>query len=195
MALLLLLFILSITTILSFLTSGIEHNFIKDWYVPIYYYFVSYSMLLYLIYKIRYKRIGVLKFTILRKVSICNQTFRNIDSKVYSNKVELNSLQEKSIKSWNNLLKDKTTLLISYTSNSTHNKRTIQHDGMLLILKSNNGENMLTVLEDGRLNMYYEIFIPQSSAMVMCNSFDKESELRMTNMENKKKAFLESFLP
>jgi hypothetical protein len=43
--------------------------------------------------------------------------------------------------------------------------------------------------------MYYEVFIPQSVANTMCNSFDKESETRMTYAENKKKNYLESLLP
>jgi hypothetical protein len=195
MGLILLIFIVSLSTCLSLFTSGIEHNFIKSWYVPVYYYTLGYAFILYLFYKLRFKRIGVLKFYLLRKISVYNKAFRDLDNKVYSSKVELNSLQEKSIRSWNNLLKDKSTLLISYTFNSTHHKRTIQRGGLLLIFKSNNGENILTVLDDDKVNMYYEVFIPQSVANTMCNSFDKESETRMTYAENKKKNYLESLLP
>jgi hypothetical protein len=139
--------------------------------------------------------VGVLKFFLLRKVLKFNQAFKTLDNKVYSNRVELNSLQTKSINSWNNLLKDKSTLLVSYTFNFTHHKRTIQRGGLLVVLKSNNGENILTFLDNDKINVYYEVFIPQSSATALCVSFDKECELRMTNIEEKKKNYLESLLP
>lgn len=188
MYIILFLIIIIISSILSFITSGIEHIFrLNDpnWYMlPVGYFFVIYSTLLYLVYRLKFKKVRVLKFYFLRKLLTLNRMFTKIDSKVYSSNIEISSLQERSIKNWNSLLLDKTTIL---STSLISQDRTIQRGSLLVVLRSNPD----TTLTAFGVNLYYETFIPQLYSNEMISNFDKEQEKRMKMLESKKRSHIE----
>lgn len=198
MQIILFLIIIIISGVLSFLTSGIEHLFKYNdpqWYsIPLGYYFLGYSVLLVSLYKLKFKNIRILKFYLLRNVLKLNRMFRKIDFTINNEKAELNSLQKKSITNWDILLKDKSTQLNYSFYNSTYVKRSIQRGTLLVILQSNNNESNFTLIDTGDMNLYYEVYIPHIHANEMSLYFDKEQEKRITTLENRKRAHIESVI-
>lgn len=196
MQVILFLIIIIISGVLSFLTSGVEHLFKPNTthWIPLGYYFLGYSILLSTLYKLKFKNIRVLKFYLLRNILKINKTFKKIDFTINSEKTELNTLQEKSIKNWDVLLKDKSTQLNYSFYNSTYIKRSIQRGTLLVVLQSNNNENNFTLIDTGDRNLYYEVYIPHIHAREMSLYFDKEQEKRITTLENRKRAHIESII-
>jgi len=194
MYIVLFLFIVIISSILSFITSGVEHTFRagdKDWYmIPLGYYFLAYSVLLFVIYKLKFKTPLIFKFFLLRNLSKLNSIFSKLETKVYDDKVEINSMQQKSIQSWNTLLKDPTTFL---NSNLLTYTRFIQKGTLLMILKNRTDIN-LTVMDTPKRILYYQVFIPQKYADEMSMLFDRELDKRMNSLESKKRTELESVI-
>jgi len=124
-----------LSAILSFVTSGvINFGSSKNWWslkdIPVGYYFLFYSIILFVIFRLYFKNVRIFKIFLLRSLIKFNWIFKKIDNKVYSTNTDLNSLQEKSIGVWNLLLNDKTsvlnTSLISYS-------RTIQRGSLLIV--------------------------------------------------------------
>lgn len=198
MQVILFLIIIIISGVLSFLTSGIEHLFKSNssqWnMIPLGYYFLGYSLILMALYKIKFKNIRVLRFYLLRNILKINKIFKQIDFTINNDKIELNAIQEKSIKNWNGLLKDKSTQLNYSFYNSTHIKRSILRGTLLVILQSNNNENTFTLIDTGDMNLYYEVYIPHIHASEMILYFDKEQEKRITTLENRKRSHIESII-
>lgn len=198
MQIILFLIIIIISGVLSFLTSGIEHLFRSNdpqWYmIPLGYYFLGYFVFLMALYKLKFKNIRILKFFLLRKVLKLNKAFKKIDFTINSEKTELSTLQEKSIKNWDLLLRDKSTQLNYSFYNSIYIKRSIQRGTLLIILQSNNNENIFTLIDTGEKNLYYEVYIPHIHANEMALYFDKEQEKRITTLENRKRAHIESII-
>jgi hypothetical protein len=194
MYIVLFLLIVIISSILSFITSGVEHIFRagdKDWYmIPLGYYFLAYSVLLFVIYKLKFKTPSIFKFFLLRNLSKLNSIFSKLETKVYDDKVEINSMQQKSIQSWNTLLKDPTTFL---NSNLLTYTRFIQKGTLLIILKNRTDIN-LTVMDTSKRSLYYQVFIPQKYADEMSILFDRELDKRMNSLESKKRTELESVI-
>ena len=198
MQVILFLIIVIISGVLSFLTSGIEHLFKSNssqWnMIPLGYYFLGYSLILMALYKVKFKNIRVLRFYLLRNILKINKIFKQIDFTINNDKIELNTIQEKSIKNWNGLLKDKSTQLNYSFYNSTHIKRSILRGTLLIILQSNNNENTFTLIDTGDMNLYYEVYIPHIHASEMILYFDKEQEKRITTLENRKRSHIESII-
>lgn len=194
MKFILFLFIIIVSGALSFASSGIEHIIMSDdanWkHLALGYYFVAYSFLLYLIYKLRFKRIGVLKFYLLRNLNKINKMFRNMDNKIYASGAELNSTQERVIDIFNSFLIDKSSVLNASLSTST---RTIQKGSALIVLKTTE-DSTITIIGGDDMNLLFEVYIPSSYSKEMIKSFDKEQEKRMSVMETKKRNQLESII-
>ncbi len=184
------------SAILSLVTSGIislgSH---KDWWsikdIPVGYYFAIYNVLIFGIFKLYFRNVRVFKIFLLRSLIKFNWIFKKIDNKVYSTNSDLNSLQEKSIGVWNLLLSDKsTTLNASLKSYS----RSIQRGSLLIVLKGEMNDQTLIVMDTDGLNLFYEVYIPQTHSKEMASYFDKENEKRISSLENKKRIHLESQL-
>lgn len=188
------LFIIIVSGVLSFVSSGIEHIVMSgdtNWkYLALGYYFTGYSLFLYLIYKLRFKRIGVLKFYLLRNLNKINKMYRSMDNKIYAGGAELNSTQERVIDIFNSFLTDKSSLLNASLSTST---RTIQRGSALIVLKTTE-DSTITIIGGDDMNLLFEVYIPSSYSKEMIKSFDKEQEKRMGVMETKKRNQLESII-
>jgi hypothetical protein len=156
--------------------------------IPLGYYFLFYSVVSFIIYRINFKRKELFKIFLLRKLSKLNKVFSNFDNKVKFDGVKLTSMQEKGIKIWIALLKDKSSIL---NSNILTYNRTIHRGTLLLCLKKNEG--VLTLM-DTNINLFYEIFIPQKHLEDIGSLFDKEQDKRMSLVESKKRTELENVL-
>ena len=193
MYIILFLLIIIFSSVLSFITSGFEHIFKSgdsQWYmIPLGYYFLFYSLISYLFYRIKYNNISLFKFSLLRKISKLNKFFHKIDNKV-TEKIEINSMQEISIKTWCSLLKDKSTIL---SANILTHNRVIQKGNLLIVLKQR-GDSMMTVMDTNDINIFYEIFIPQKYYEEIGILFDREQDKRMSLFESTKRKELESLI-
>ena len=192
MYIILILIISILSAIFSFLTAGIEQmfNLNKTWYdIPLGYFLIFYFFMFLLIFKIKFKRIKVLKIYLLRYLLILNKMFNKIDKKV-SYKIEITSLQERSIELWGSLLKDKLTLLNSSISSQT---RMITKDSLTIILKSGQ-EKTISLIDTGDVKIFYEVFIPESLSRDMENFFDKEIDKRISLIENNQRSEIEKVI-
>ena len=194
MKIILFLFIIIVSGLLSFISSGVEHIVMSgdtNWkHLALGYYFTGYSLFLYLIYKFRFKRIGVLKFYLLRNLNKINKMYRSVDNKIYSSRSQLNSTQERVIDLFNSFLIDKSSLLNASLSTYT---RTIQKGSSLIVLRTTE-DCTITIIGGGDVNLLFEVYIPSSYSREMIKSFDKEQEKRMSVMEIKKRNQLESII-
>lgn len=186
-------FILILSVVMSFITSGIEHrlDISKDWNIHIFYYIVGYAIVGFSLFKIRFKNVRVLKFYLFRKLIKLNKVFHLIDSKVYSEKVELNNIQEKSIKLWNSLLKDKSVELQNCWNSS---RRIIKKGSLICIFKYTIQDSSLIVMQNNGVKMFYDIFIPQKNANEMANLFDDTQQKKIDSMIEQEKKCIENIL-
>lgn len=186
------------SAILSFITYGvINFGSHKEWWgikdIPVGYFFLLYSVISFIIFKLKFKSVGIFKFFLLRNLIRFNriEVFKKIDNNVYSTNNNTNSLQEKSIGVWNLLLNDKSSVLnaslLSYS-------RVIQRGSLLVVLKDKSEEHTLVVMDTDKLNLFYEVYIPKSYSKQMMSCFDKENEKRMNSVENEMLIQLESQL-
>lgn len=183
-----------ISSVFSFVTSGAEHVItnqanIKGWsMIPLGYYFVFYTIISYIVYRIKFKKISTFKVYLLRVVSKLNRKFNTFDDKVKFDKVELTPMQQKAGRIWSSLLKNKSTILSS--SISTHT-RSIQRDKFLISLRQRDG---ILTLMNTEMNLFYELFIPHKMHEELASTFDKEQEKRMNLTETEKRNELEEVL-
>ena len=191
MYIILFLLIVIFSSILSFASSGVEHIFKPSNFFPLGYYFIAYSIILYVLYRIRFKRISIFKFFLLRNFSKLNSLFNKIEKKVYDERVEVDPMQQKSIRAWSVFLKDTTT---SINSNILTQDRIIQKGELLIILKNKSDSNLTIMDTRNNRNLFYQVFIPQKYAMEMASVFDKEHYRRMKILEQDKRSDLESVI-
>ncbi len=185
-------FIFSVSVVLSLISSGVEHFlWIKNWYVPLVAYFLFFYIMGYLTFKIRFKNVKILKFFLFRKLLNLNKVFHLIDSKVYSEKVDLSTIQEKSIKMWDKLLKDPTSEL--QTCNAS-DRRIIKRGSLICMLKISSQESNLTIMQNNGVKMFYDIYIPQKNSNEMVNSFDSVQEKKINSLIEKEKRSIENIL-
>lgn len=186
-------FLLTISLSLSYISSGVEHYIMykinKEWITtPLFVYFIGYCIILFIIFRIRFKTANIFKIYLLRKLIKLNRIFH---SKVYNEKVELNSLQEKSIKMWQKLLKDNSSNL-DHCSES--GRRIIKRDSLTCILKSTIQESNLIIIQNNGTKLFYDIFIPQKNSTEMSNLFDETQRKRIDLMIEKEKKSIEDAL-
>lgn len=183
------LFLALISITFSFFTAGIINLYLVDWsIVPLYAYFILFYFLFYLIYKIRFKNTRVLKIYLLRNILKLNKIIKLIDiKKVYYDKIELNSLQKRSIKTWNSLLQNSKSTLVASISTNT---RIISKGSFTCILEVNK-DITLTFIDSSINSIYYEIYLPQDTALEIATLFDKEQSVRLSKMNKEIKDSLE----
>jgi hypothetical protein len=101
--------------------------------------------------------------------------------------------QEKAIRLWKLVLKDKNSKLAV----NTYGVRQIEKDNLLLVFQCNpnNNDSVLTIMditENG--NNLYELQIPNRKSNQICNYFDDEMERRMNIVETTKRNIIETDL-
>jgi hypothetical protein len=100
--------------------------------------------------------------------------------------------QEKSIRLWKLLLKDKNTKLAF----NTFGIRQIEKDNLLLVFQHNpTGESVMTIMDINETSHnLYELHIPVKNSLYVCDLFDDEMDKRMSDTESKKRFIIESDL-
>jgi len=100
--------------------------------------------------------------------------------------------QEKSIRLWKLLLKDKNTKLAF----NTFGIRQIEKDNLLLVFQHNpTGESVMTIMDINETSHnLYELHIPVKNSLYVCDLFDGEMDKRMSDTESKKRFIIESDL-
>ena len=100
--------------------------------------------------------------------------------------------QEKSIRLWKLLLKDKNTKLAF----NTFGIRQIEKDNLLLVFQHNpTGDSVMTIMDINETNHnLYELHIPVKNSLYVCDLFDDEMDKRMSDTESKKRFIIESDL-
>lgn len=187
------LLVLVISVTLSFLTKGIEHIVDSAQFnVPMIYYLIGYSVITTLYFKFRFRNKGMFQYWLLRQMVSVNKVFNFIERKkiIFSTKEPLSNLETSSIKLWNSLLKDKSTVL---TASITPSMRIINRGNMICCLKSDQ-DSKLTIIDNTSLNLFYEVTMTQSSAKELYEAFDKEQNIRIEKVLNDRKEFIASVL-
>jgi hypothetical protein len=177
----------------SFLSSGLEHRLLPDAskHTALYYYFIAYLFISFTSFKLIFKTSRVLKFYLFRQVIRLNRAFHMIDSKVYNNENDLNKIQERSLKMWNELLKDNSSELISCYNSS---RRIIKRKNLICILKVTSHESNLVIMQNNGVKLFYDVFIPQSKSTDMAIHFDEIQQRRIDIMIQQEKISIENIL-
>jgi hypothetical protein len=107
---------------------------------------------------------------------------------------KISPYQEKAIRLWKMLLKDKECRL----GVNSYGVRQIEKGDLLMVFQSANGTNddsVLTIMDvtDSGNNLY-ELHISYKSACNVCESFDTEMDRRMNDAENIRRSIIETDL-
>jgi hypothetical protein len=176
MRILLIMIVPVLSIILSLMSSGIENILTaqnEKWKtIPIYYWLIFWSMLLYFVYRVKFSTTAKLKIAVFRMILKIRESY--LSMKIIEKNDELNPMQKKAIENWMVLLKDKKSELIScvYT-----NRRMIKNNDVTFIISTADDINLIFV-KTGKTPAYFDVWLPQSQIVQMFNSFDKEQKLR-----------------
>lgn len=109
-------------------------------------------------------------------------------SKVFGKIPEINSFEEKVIKIWKVLVKDKNSKL-SYNSLDV---RHVENDNLFMIIEPGSMNECYITLMDIEKRKLYEIRIPEKHASNVKNIFDYEIISRMRKIEGNRRSIIES---
>ena len=132
-------------------------------------------------YKIKKLRVRWRKFT------------NSFNKRIAPEQSNITPYQEKAIRLWKLVLKDKNSKLAV----NTYGVRQIEKENLLLVFQCNpnNNDSVLTIMditENG--NNLYELQIPNRKSNQICNYFDDEMERRMNIVETTKRNIIETDL-
>ncbi len=165
-----------LSIICSLMSSGIENVITannKDWNtIPIFYWIFFWSIFWFVLYRTKFGSTKKLKIFILR--SIINVRTKYLSLNLGEKATELNDMQKKSIQTWNLLLKDKNSELLS--CQVTTRRMIIRGDSICVI--SANNETNLMFIRLGKDSIYYDVWLPNGLVSEIFNSFDKEQKVR-----------------
>ena len=155
--------------------------------IPFSIWFVCFSVIGYLYFRYRFKKINTFKYFLIRTYIKLNKFFKQIDSKVtYHEETSISPMQEKAVKLWKLCLRDKTTNISCSISNQI---RQIEKNNLLIILSPlNQIDYLMSILDiDNGKNCIYEIRIGQKLAESVISTFDNENEKRMREGEEERR--------
>lgn len=118
---------------------------------------------------------------------------RSIDNSIVSNEDKvITPFQEKAIRLWKLVLKDKNSKLAF----NTYGIRQIELENLLLVFQHNpTGESIITIMDVNDVNHnLYELHIPVKNSLYICDQFDSEMDKRMNDVETKKRNIIETDL-
>lgn len=118
---------------------------------------------------------------------------RSIDNSIVSNEDKvITPFQEKAIRLWKLVLKDKNSKLAF----NTYGIRQIELENLLLVFQHNpTGESIITIMDVNDVNHnLYELHIPVKNSLYICDQFDIEMDKRMNDVETKKRNIIETDL-
>lgn len=131
-----------------------------------------------------------LKYKWLRFRVVLRTLAKSLDDRMSVHDKELTPYEEKAIRLWKLLLKDKETQM-AFSSSGT---RQIQRDNVFMIFQSHgNNDHIMTIVDttEGRRSLY-ELHIPQKNAHIVCDYFDDEMERRMAKAEKDARSIIEN---
>lgn len=118
---------------------------------------------------------------------------RSIDNSIVSSEDKvITPFQEKAIRLWKLVLKDKNSKLAF----NTYGIRQIELENLLLVFQHNpTGESIITIMDVNDVNHnLYELHIPVKNSLYICDQFDSEMDKRMNDVETKKRNIIETDL-
>lgn len=120
---------------------------------------------------------------------------RSFNKKIYPEKEhQISPYQEKAIRLWKLLLKDRESQL----GVSTYGVRQIEKGNLLMVFQVANAssdDSVLTIMDVASAgNNLYELHISARNAGYVCEFFDAEMDRRMSNAENKRRSIIETDL-
>jgi hypothetical protein len=118
---------------------------------------------------------------------------RSIDNSIVSSEDKvITPFQEKAIRLWKLVLKDKNSKLAF----NTYGIRQIELENLLLVFQHNpTGESIITIMDVNDVNHnLYELHIPVKNSLYICDQFDSEMDKRMNDVENKRRNIIETDL-
>ncbi len=118
---------------------------------------------------------------------------RSIDNSIVSSEERvITPFQEKAIRLWKLVLKDKNSKLAF----NTYGIRQIELENLLLVFQHNpTGESIITIMDVNDVNHnLYELHIPVKNSLYICDQFDSEMDKRMNDVENKRRNIIETDL-
>lgn len=181
-----------LTVMLSFLTSGLENILLSSGdhnLLPLWTHLLFWVFTLLLTGKIIFRKVKFFRISVYRNLIRFNRLFGSIPMS-FHNDLDLNDLQEKVIKNWNDLLKDSKSELDCSLKSYT---RVVKNSGISYILRSS-VERPLTIIGTGDRNVFYEVYIPQTKVTEMSNTFDKVKEEKLCKSELKSRKLIEDLL-
>lgn len=120
---------------------------------------------------------------------------RRFGASMYHEKeYKISPYQEKAIRLWKMLLKDKECRL----GVNSYGVRQIEKGDLLMVFQAANGandESVLTIMDvTDNGNNLYELHISYKSSCNVCESFDNEMDRRMNDAENIRRSIIETDL-
>jgi hypothetical protein len=177
--------------ILAFILSGILvlMGIPKLTGIPFEAWFCLFMVMVYGLYKYRFKNSKAFRFYILKKYIRYNSIFRKIDKVAISDDSEkVSPMQEKALRLWKLCLKDRDTNITCSISNKT---RQIEKNNMLITLStlsSSSIDYQMTIIDvDRDKSCLYEIRLSDRIVQSVITSFDVENERRMKEGEDEKR--------
>ena len=118
---------------------------------------------------------------------------RRFDNKIGPARQITSSYQEKGIRLWKLVLKDKDSRLAV----NTNGVRQIEKDNLLMVFQytDGNSDSILTIMDiTDNGNNIYELHIYPKEAYNICDYFDDEMDRRMNKVEKTKRLIIETDL-
>jgi hypothetical protein len=166
-----------LSVVFSLMTSGLENVLTADnpnWRtIPIYYWLAFWATAWYSIYHFRFDNsTKKLKIYILRLA--IKARIKYLASHVISKTDELDKLQKKAIAVWAQLLKDRDSQMASCFIT---NRRMLRKDNVTCIVTTGNEVNFMFIRSSDK-DVYFEVYLPNTTISSMFNSFDREQKVR-----------------
>ena len=141
--------------------------------IPIYYWLAFWATAWYSIYHFRFDNsTKKLKIYILRLA--IKARIKYLASHVISKTDELDKLQKKAIAVWAQLLKDRDSQMASCFIT---NRRMLRKDNVTCIVTTGNEVNFMFIRSSDK-DVYFEVYLPNTTISSMFNSFDREQKVR-----------------
>lgn len=164
-----------LSVVFALMTSGLENVITADnpnWRtIPIFYWLSFWATAWFAVYHFKFGTTKKLKMFVLR--TVVRAKFA-VASHVVVKTDELNRLQKRSAAIWDQMLKDRGTTMMSCLIT---NRRMLRKDRVTCIITTGHDVNFVFIRSGGK-DVYFEVYLPNSTISSMFKSFDKEQRVR-----------------
>lgn len=172
----------------SLILSGILYAFdiVELTELPFRFWFIASILVSSIAFKIKFKSMSLFKFNVFRRYVELTKLYKKIDKKILVKNHTLTPLQEKTMKLWKLLIKDKNALMSCSILSA---ERQLRKNNILIILYPHTHEDYIMTIFDvnNDKRCLYEVHIPEDYVKGntgIVTMFDNEIEKRLRSSEN-----------